>query len=539
MKGMFKSKKLIAGLVTAALATGAMGTAVNAQTSFFSSLFGGNKDAAAEGEEGPNLATVEVRDIENTVNLTGALAAASEVTAAANKKVEDLPISEVKVKVGDMVKAGDVLYTLDTRSIEKTIRETEQQLANLERENQIDAAQEKRAKDKTEKDNATSRTMEVRDIYNSEDHLDDNFVDRGLDLDELHQNYGIEDGSYYEAVNAQLAMFDAEDDLNAAYDDPGATDEELDELTEVYNEAVKTFNSALDAYETAIKTSMSSEKTVRSDNRTIRDAEKGLLDKWDSLEKADRERKESEIQAAEKIEKGNLERSVSDQKLTTELETAREKLDVATVTTPISGVVTAVNAKAGQAAGTDAVTVTGIDSYNVSCDIDEKYIADIKKDMKVRFTTDATGDEPLNGIVTFTAVTPTKQKNDSSSGSDGQSQTSTSGSTDKSRGSYRVLIKVLDKNERLRPGMSTKIIIITAESNDVLSVPNEALQTNNDGDSYLLVTTDDGATTQEVIVEAGLTDGTYTEVSGSGISEGTQIVIPEAENFALDFTNLY
>ena len=161
--------------------------------------------------------------------------------------------------------------------------------------------------------------------------------------------------------------------------------------------------------------------------------------------------------------------------------------------------------------------------------------------MTARFTTNATGDEALPGKVTFTALTPTKQQSSSNNGDGGNNSgnTSTSGSTDKSRGNYRVLIKADDYNERLRPGMSSKITIVTAEVKGVLAVPNESLSNNNDGDTVLKVTTDGGATSQDVIVTTGLSDGTYTEVSGDGISEGTQLVVPQMAENTIDFTELY
>ena len=82
--------------------------------------------------------------------------------------------------------------------------------------------------------------------------------------------------------------------------------------------------------------------------------------------------------------------------------------------------------------------------------------------------------------------------------------------------------------------MSAKITIVTNEVQNVLAVPNECISNNNEGQTILNVTTDDGATTTEVVVETGLTDGTVTEVKGEGISEGTKVVVPQAEDFTLD-----
>jgi multidrug efflux pump subunit AcrA (membrane-fusion protein) len=159
--------------------------------------------------------------------------------------------------------------------------------------------------------------------------------------------------------------------------------------------------------------------------------------------------------------------------------------------------------------------------------------------MTARFTTNATGDEALPGKVTFTALTPTKQQSSSNNGDGSNNNTSTSGSTDKSRGNYRVLIKADNYNERLRTGMSSKITIVTAEAKGVLAVPNECLSNDNDGNTILKVTTDGGATSQEVVVTTGLSDGSFTEVSGDGITEGTQLVIPQMAEVSEEMPELY
>lgn len=532
MSGLFTKHKLLAGLIAAAVATGGIGTAVYA-ASFFG--FGGN----ATPEPEVQLAMVETKDIENTISLTGALASGSESSAAVNSKASDLPVKNVMVKVGDEVKAGDVLFTLDTEDLEIALGQTEQKLAVLERKNEIAAAQEKREQNLLEYSNDIAEKQEVRNIWLAEDHLDDNYVDQGLAFDELYKKYGLEDEAYYAALNAQLEMFDAEDVLNAAYADPTLTVAETNKLVEDYNSKVEAFNTAVTAYESSIATSIASEATARSANRTIRDAEKDLIDKNETLEKDNRDRNNAEKKGRETIESNSLDRSVSDQELRNELKKLRDQIQASTVTAASSGIVTAVNAKVGSPAGTDPVIVTDTNSYNLSCDVDEQYIADIAKDQAVRFTTNATGDDTMTGKVTFTAVTPTKQQNSNNSGGAEGNVASTSGSTDKSRGTYRVLIKVDENNERFRPGMTAKITIITAKSTNVLAVPNECLGYNDEGESIVTTTTDGGATTAEVVVTTGLTDGTYTEVSGDGLTEGTQLVVPQEIDVETDYGDIF
>lgn len=539
MAHFINKQKILVGLITASITATTIGGAVYGYPLSF--LFGGNKDADAEA--GSQVVEVEVKDIENTINVTGALASSTEMTAMVDKNAADLAVKEIKVKIGDEVKEGDVLFTLDTSDLEKSLKDNEQKLAVLERKNAIAANQQQRDYSDLKKNNALAETQEIRNILNAEDKLDDNYVDQGLALDELYKKYGYEDQSYYEACDAQLAMYDAEDALNAGREDPSITTEELNELITNYNSAVERFNTALTAYEGNIAASIIAEAAVRTANRTIRDAEKELIDKNENLDKANRERNHAEKKAVEGIETADLDRSTSDQEITTDLMKIRKQLAAATITSKSSGIVTAVNAVVGQVPTNDPVVVTDINHYNVACDVDEQYISDIKEGMQARFTTNATGEDFLNGVVSFVAVTPTKQQssnnnNNNNSGSNGGA-TSTSGQTDKSRGTYRVLIKVNDQNDRIRPGMTAKITIITNKAENVTAVPVDAIDYDLDGNPILHVTKDEGATSVDVKVTTGLSDGTYTQVTGEGLTAGTKIIVPEEEADELPNSDLF
>ena len=92
MSASITKQKLLAGLITAALATGAIGSAVYAGSIFG---FGGGGEQPQEVQ----LAMVQTKDLENTINVTGALASASENAASVNAKDTDLIVKEIKVKV--------------------------------------------------------------------------------------------------------------------------------------------------------------------------------------------------------------------------------------------------------------------------------------------------------------------------------------------------------------------------------------------------------------------------------------------------------
>jgi RND family efflux transporter MFP subunit len=81
---------------------------------------------------------------------------------------------------------------------------------------------------------------------------------------------------------------------------------------------------------------------------------------------------------------------------------------------------------------------------------------------------------------------------------------------------------VLDiQDPRIKPGMSVAVSIITASSQDVLMVPSAAVHTGN-GASYVEILKD--GKIQQVNITAGLSNDTSTEISGTGIAAGDEVV---------------
>lgn len=199
----------------------------------------------------------------------------------------------------------------------------------------------------------------------------------------------------------------------------------------------------------------------------------------------------------------------------------------------MDGTVTAIGAEAGDSYhGGDLVEISDCTNLRASTTVDEYDIPDISKGQKVAILTDATGEEELEGKITY--VAPTTGSTLSSSGS--TDSTGGSGNTGSSMGSsssgsssgYEVRIRIQSANEKLRIGMTAKCSIILEEASDVFAVPYDAIHTNTNGDSVLYVQ-DSSGTRSEVIVTKGMESDYYVEVSGKGLSEDLQILIPTDE----------
>ena len=106
---------------------------------------------------------------------------------------------------------------------------------------------------------------------------------------------------------------------------------------------------------------------------------------------------------------------------------------------------------------------------------------------------------------------------------------------------YNVVVDVDNKDERLLPGMTAYVSVTIGERKNVLRVPNAALsfQPRRDNDSerssrpsakdrktqvYRL---DDQGKLKPVVVEVGVTDNTLTEIIGSDLKPGDEVVTRE------------
>jgi HlyD family secretion protein len=108
---------------------------------------------------------------------------------------------------------------------------------------------------------------------------------------------------------------------------------------------------------------------------------------------------------------------------------------------------------------------------------------------------------------------------------------------------YDVVIAVSNPELLLKPGMTANARIVTAERDDVLKVPLQALRFSPDGsnetgnrahrgsDHTANLWVLEGRTLRRVSVVRGLDDGTSVEIV-SGLQPGTQVVVDESESDA-------
>lgn len=195
-----------------------------------------------------------------------------------------------------------------------------------------------------------------------------------------------------------------------------------------------------------------------------------------------------------------------------QVELYEDQLAECIVKAPINGIVTAVNFDKGDSymQGSPIITIQDCSSYEVAAYIGEYDISDIVKGQKVLIKTDATGDTELEGKVVF--VSPTA------------AASITGGDV-----TYLVRISVDTPNDRLRLDMSASLSIIIDQHENALTVPYNAVQEDEQGNTYVEVMEEDGTTTQ-VPVTVVMESNYYTEIKSDSLKEGQKVRVINAES---------
>lgn len=206
------------------------------------------------------------------------------------------------------------------------------------------------------------------------------------------------------------------------------------------------------------------------------------------------------------------------------LDDLREQLADCEVTAPCGGVVTSVNLRVGDtnAAKTAIITIEDTSSLKVVANVDEADILKLQEGMNAVVTADATGDEKISGTVT--RVVRVKAQG---SGADAAA------------GGYSVEITI--DNKDLLIGMAAKAKIMIQEKGELLAVPYDLIQYDEDGNAFVLVaeSNEDGsAVAVRRDIEVGEEVDYYTEITGGDLEEGDMLIydytfsVVEGQTFA-------
>lgn len=203
---------------------------------------------------------------------------------------------------------------------------------------------------------------------------------------------------------------------------------------------------------------------------------------------------------------------------------ARDNLGKTSIFSPISGVVSVLNVKAGekvvgtlQMNGTEIMRIVDLNAIEVRVDVNENDVIRVEKGDTATIEVDAYISRKFKGVVTHIAHS-----------------SNTSSSSSMQSTNFRVQILILKDSYQdligensipFRPGMSATVDIATVKKNDVLTIPLQAVTIRKveDKDQEVVFISSEGKAVMKA-VKTGIQDNTNIEII-EGLSENEVIIL--------------
>ncbi|MDO5558192.1 MAG: efflux RND transporter periplasmic adaptor subunit [Oscillospiraceae bacterium] len=428
--------------------------------------------SAAEADTTPTARVGEFskNDIYNTLAVDGTIESADSNNTILTNLVT-YKVKKVNFKVGDHVNAGDVVCELDTTDLENDITDLENRISNSDTLSDYQFEQYEKALDTAKK----SREMQLNEAQKA---IDDANNAYNQIRDSYNNNLQKYNDVSSQAGQAKANYENAQDEGSAAM------------YYQQYQTLMQEAAGYMTAYEAADAKLSSAQSAISSCQNAYNSAKLS----------ADNEVEQAQYKVdTYKISSDSA--TVNDSK--DQLEKLKKAKKDAQIIAANSGIVSSVSAEAGKVCADGVVMVTQNDSdICVHVTIKEEELLSIEPGMKALVSTPATGNETFDGIVD--RVLDIRSQN----GFDGYI--------------------AIDQTDSFRIGMNAKVKIVITDEKDVLSIKNNALFTNEDGNTcvYEAVEQADGNyTITETQVDVETHDSTLSKISADSLSEGDYIVL--------------
>jgi len=204
-----------------------------------------------------------------------------------------------------------------------------------------------------------------------------------------------------------------------------------------------------------------------------------------------------------------------------ELDAAQVSLGYTSIASPVDGVVVSRNVTMGQTVAASFQTptlfliATDLSKMEIDTNVSESDVGGVRVGNKAPFTVEAFPDSTFEGVVTQVRQAPQTVQNVVT---------------------YDVVATVPNAQLVLKPGMTATVRIITAERDNVLRVPDQALRYVPGGLSSAKVQGEAqepqiwvlrNGSPVRVAVKTGLDDDTYTEIESGDVKQGDSVIISE------------
>ncbi len=378
-------------------------------------------------------------------------------------------VAKVNVKVGDLVKQGDILAELDTSALQVQAAQAEQSyiIQQASYSMTIQASPTAITSAQMALSNAMANYKLAQQKY-SVSSTDQVFLSCN-GVSNAQQSYN----DALTAYNAYIANWRVV--VDGSYQ-ASSQKAQLDRTKAAYDQAVSTCTLAQGSV---------NDSGVKSAYASVVQAQNSLTS---LLQPSD----QTVAQARTQLDQARI---AADQ--------AQQNLADAQLVAPFDGVVTQVNATVGGPSGSSGVIVLAdVSKYHVDVLVDETEIGQIKIGQKVQITYDAI---PVTSTGVVSRIAP-------------------AGTISQGVVNYLVRVGLDAAAPSMRISMSANVRIILDTHANVLAVPGGAVR--SDAQGYYVNVIDATGNSQRVDVTTGFTDGNLTEVNGN-LQAGARVYISE------------
>jgi HlyD family secretion protein len=472
------------------------------------------QDQSTAADDTAPTAFVTRGNIQEIVSATGNVVAAQQASLTFETSG---PIADVLVEKGQEVEHGQVMARLDTASLEWQVDRAQASLETAQArlaQAQKPASEEDLASAQAALDSAKASYERVQEGASAED-----LASARAALDSARANYDqVKAGPTEEELAAAKAQVDSARaqvrQAQAAYDriknepDAAMRQEALNLQT-----ATISLEQAQANYDAQANRPTASELAAAEAQVAQAEAQlAALLEKPTSdLASAEAQVSQAEANLEALLKRPNPEDIAIQEALVKEstvaLAQAQSQLDDAVIQAPFAGTVLDVNVNVGEWAspGAPAIVLATMRKMILDVNVDEVDVAQLAEGQPAYLSFDALEGEVVTGTVTYIA----------------SSSTSVGGAV-----AYGVEIRFDPGPLPARLGMTADVDIVVASAEDVLLIPNQALEIDREaGRTYVTLQQAGGATERKEVL-IGLRDETHTQVL-EGVAEGAELVMPE------------
>ena len=475
--------------------------------------------------------TVQVRNVATYLTFSGNVEAVSDATI---KPKVSKTVTAVNVSIGDEVKKGDVIATLDDSEIQRSIKKQEASLSNTELNNFYSIRDSQKKYDNYKADLENGQNSQIMSAANSVENARTSYeqaketyernkmeLENNMDSSVISSNQkvasakqALDDANHDYADNeAKIRGYDkgvanAESIYGEDSSEAANAQKELESAEEKNDSLQKAIDNAQTNYDNAVNDLLMSYYTsnvnLNSDYENMQQKYTAYQQAQASYEIAVKSASETLQDYADSLEKTQATSNTTT--ATVELEALYDQLEDYKITAPIDGVITVLNINVGDSASTSdtAAEVTNYDKMKVQIKIDEDNISALDNGTEVTVSVDA-----LNKTYKGTIENMSKK------------------ATVSNNVSYFTADVTFDADDDIRSGLSAEVKYLLNGVENVVSVSMSALNYNTDNTAYVLVG-GNASNAQQRNVTLGISNGTYVEIK-DGLAEGETVLVKQSK----------